>query len=158
MRAATLLLLLLTGSCTSASAVPVVGADADVVLSNELLTMASTPASACLCATDAAQWRALRRVFGGDVATQSADYATWPVERVVAVGLPRGSTLRRIVVGTEEGVDVVTLVCDPVGPPVRFASVLRVARRPHQLAVVVRVGAGEETTVGVFDAEALAFR
>ena len=48
-------------------------------------------------------------------------------------------------------VDVLTLVCAANGSTEPRACLLRLARRPNQLAVVLRLDGGGERTVGVFD-------
>lgn len=77
---------------------------------------------------------------------------------LVAVVVPGAPRLERVMIGSEEGVDVLTLVLGAApaaaDPAARAAILLWVEPRRHQLAVVCRdVPADSERTVGIFDGQ-----
>lgn len=102
--------------------------------------------------SSAAEWRALRGAAGGSGLARPAPFEPLD-EALVVVPLSPALALRGVEVSTEEGVDVVTVDVEPAAAAGRAARVglLRIGRRPCQLAVVVRDQArGAERTVAVY--------
>ena len=100
-------------------------------------------------------WRAARERLGGELSEADLAPRDWYDEVLVVVPLPAGSLPSAVVVGTEEGVDVVTVdvaaAAAQASPDARSVSLLRVRRSGRQLAAVVRdQQRGSEQTVGVF--------
>ena len=134
------LLLTLTlpvGACVGGAGSPI-RQEERVVLGCELLPTGAG-SMACERATTALAWRGLRQRVGGAVGQLPSTYANLSFEAIVVVPLPPARGIAQVLVGSDEDVDVVTLVLvdDPavLGPR---AAVLRLAERPNPLAVVLR--------------------
>ena len=100
------------------------------------------------------EWRELRESVGGLDAFR-APAGDFLAERLIAVPLTRGIALSHVEVSSEEGVDVVTVDVAPVAQAATAerAALLFVARRPCQLAVVLRDDVrGAEQTLAVYPA------
>ena len=137
--------------------IAVVGDGEDgVVLQHQVVAVAAG-APAVDRATEAGQWAELRRQIGGGLLASNWP-SNWPIDwsqqQMLLVVLPAAKELTGIVVSSEEGVDVITLdVAAVVSAKATAATacVLRLGRRPCQLAVVVRdQQAGDEQTVAMF--------
>ena len=106
-----------------------------------------------LRATTAGEWRDVCAAIGGN--RGELPRANFSIEQLVLVPLPASHRVTRIAIGTEEGVDVVTLECgsdETDAAKSQPVCVLRLAQRATQLAVVVRVNeTGNERTAAVFD-------
>ncbi|MCB9877043.1 MAG: hypothetical protein H6835_05510 [Planctomycetes bacterium] len=141
------------GAPTPAVPIELQGADAAAIVRRCLVAPADAGAAAgCWRATaDDDRAALLRRVLGEGAAAPADD----PDVALVALVEPGGPRLERVLIGSEEGVDVLTLVLGAPPPPAaaaRTAVLLWIERRPHQLAVVRRdVPADTEQTVGIFD-------
>lgn len=163
-----LLWLLLFSACQAprppqlAVPVTVVGDGEDGVLLSATVVPCRSNVGACERAANAYEWRALRArfAFTSEESPSVVDLSTVDLflEQVVVASLPEGAGLTGIVVSSEEGVDVVTL--DVVNPHSSQAEgvaesgtccFLRIARRPCQLAVILRDQEhGLERTLAVF--------
>lgn len=147
---------LLLSACWSGPAplpIVVVGdGEAGVVRAHALAT-SSSPLAAPLYVTSEAGLRELSRALGE--AAPAAGSLDFYDERLVAVPLDPSTAPRAVEVSSEEGVDVVILDVEPAPARPRSAAVslLTVARRPCQLAVVLRDQVrGLERTVAVYPA------
>jgi hypothetical protein len=133
--------------------VRVVGEGApDLVVEHVCVGVERAPERA-LRVVEVEEWRALTARLGGALARTQVVEADLYDALLVVVPLPEGRRPAAVVVGTEEGVDVVTVDVKasavPKGAPA--VSLLRLRRAGRQLAVVVRDEArGAEQTLGVF--------
>lgn len=119
-----------------------------------------SPAPWCERITSAAQWRELRQRLGGGVATLHDDWCDFEHDCIVVLVAEQApeSTGFEVSVLEEEGVDVVVASCAApraADPAARGRCLLLVvARRPAQLAVVLRTHRGgepgQERTLQVF--------
>ena len=104
----------------------------------------------CERATTLSEWRALRQRLGGAVATLPDAWCDFGADAVVAVATPAGAVRPgfECALAEEEGVDVLTLTQElmPAGPSLSWGIVLKTARRPAQLAVVLRRNGPEAET------------
>lgn len=158
-----LLLLLPTmfGACAGAMPhgcppvpIEVHGVEAAAIVVRCVVTPAEhVPEPGCGRAVDAAAQRQLLRQLGVQGLTEACS-GEQVLVAVVAPGAPR---LELVTIGSEEGVDVITLVLGarreaPDAAAARTAILLWVERRPHQLAIVCRDLAHDtEKTLAVFD-------
>ncbi|MFK7741035.1 MAG: hypothetical protein AB8H80_12005 [Planctomycetota bacterium] len=152
-----------------AIAIEVVGdGRSDCVLGLEEHSLATWPADgehACRRAADAAGWHSVRLSYGGAVAALPDDHLSFGVEQAIVVALTAAQQLRRIVVSSEEGVDVVLLDVVPAVDErttkgaipglsrqgAGTALLLRVDAFAPQLAIVLRDRArGEERSLAFF--------
>jgi len=111
-----------------------------VVLSCETVPIANVDLPAARAQT-ALDWRRVRARFGGALAALPVSYADLDTTDVLIAPLPAGRRVARVDVIDEEDVDVVTLLLtasDRAADHAACAAVLRLARRPRTLAVVLR--------------------
>jgi hypothetical protein len=107
-------------------------------------------APSCERATTLSEWKALRERLGGAIASLPDAWCDFGAEAVVAV-VTAAAAVRpgfECVVADEEGVDVLTLTQQRLasGTARSWGIVVKAARRPAQLAVVLRRnGPGSET-------------
>jgi len=148
-----LFLLLLTG-CSSALPAPPVRVVGDgvegLIRACEVASVAQALDEVFLAASER-EWRQLRAAVGAPLPA----LAEFSVERVVALPLPGDVALGHVEVSSEEGVDVVTADVAPAAAPASAPRLvlLRVLRRPCQLAVVLRDDVrGAERTLAVYPA------
>jgi hypothetical protein len=154
-----LLFLSLVCSCVPAPPRPVVEVPADDLLRPGASWTFADPGGAatrCAWATTASEWRRLRAELGLAAAALPEPPCAFAGERVVVVWL-RGPGLQpqvQVRVGTEEGVDVVTLV--PASgrgqPEATVVHVFVAPERPGPLAVVAVSSEGvvaQERTLAV---------
>lgn len=150
---ALVLALVLSCCCWSPPALPirVVGDGEHGVVLAHAQVSAIEPLAGVVRVTSAAELRELSRALGAPpAAVAGLDFYE---ECLVAVPLDAAVAPRAIEVSSEEGVDVVILDVEPRSPPGQAASVslLRIARRPCQLAVVMRDQVqGRERTLAVY--------
>ncbi len=134
-------------------AIRVVGEGAgDLVAAHACLGVARAPERALWIGAPE-NWRAARERLGGELSEAELAPLDWYDEVLVVIPLPAGSLPSAVVVGTEEGVDVVTVdvAAVPASSGARSVSLLRIRRSGRQLAAVVRdQQRGSEQTVGVF--------
>jgi hypothetical protein len=115
-------------------------------------------AACCERATTRSEWRALRDRLGGPVQALPDDWCNFTHDTVVALATAAAPARPGfgLAVTQEEGVDVLTVTRELVRDQERLSAalVLKVPRRKHQLAVVLRqAGAKEaesEATLQVF--------
>lgn len=89
----------------------------------------------------AAEWAAVARSWRLPAATMPADACDFTIARCLLVAAPAKEV--RLAWGTEEGVDVLTLVAE-AGPANATVHAVALARRPEPLTVVYQpVGASE---------------
>ena len=107
-------------------------------------------ATSCERATTLSEWKELRQRLGGAIATLPDAWCDFDAEAVVAVATAVAAVRPGFAwaLSEEEGVDVLTLTRElaAAGDPRSWAIVVKTARRPAQLAVVLRSdGPGSET-------------
>ena len=162
------LLALLAAACAapsstriwSATAARVVGDGEPGVVLGWRACHVAAPLAAPLRVADAAGWRSMCAALAGELAPL-AEQPSSPFDAayVVVIPLALGRQCRGVVVSSEEGVDVVTV--DVVtgdaaegasGAPRRpSVALLRLGRRPNQVAVVLRDEVqGRERTAWIY--------
>src|SRR5262245_39490828 len=118
------------------------GATAALVLDTIACELPTVAATCCERATNLSEWRALRHRLGGAAATLPDSWCDFGAEAVVAVATAAGPAQLgfECTATEEEGVDVLTLTQEHVaaGAARSWGLIVKTARRPAQLAVVLR--------------------